>query len=323
MKISVIVPSYNRADTLKNTLDSILAQKVNADLEIVIGDDCSTDNARDVILEYHRMYPDKVRYFFWKDNLGLGSNWLSCLKQCTGDYVCNCDNDDYWHNPQKLQLQLDFMEKYPCVDLCHTDFRTQNRISGVVKEQFCKSVAFEGEDQQKAIMTGHFGCCNATVMYRMTSLKKYLPIDDMISHHFTLQDFPVWMILAAHSSFSEIHVSTATWNMETGSITRPKSCQALKDRMEKERDCFKYICDMFPDKFSYVKEDYDDLCNARYMAFAYKCRNYTEAKYYAKQLGNYITKLDKRKKSMAMHRLTFYTYILCGNLRHWVKVLLD
>ena len=44
--ISVIIPSYNRADTVSMTIDSILAQRVNADVEIVIGDDCSTDNAR-------------------------------------------------------------------------------------------------------------------------------------------------------------------------------------------------------------------------------------------------------------------------------------
>ena len=50
--ISVVIPSYNRADTVGQTIESILAQKVDADIEIVIGDDCSTDNARDVLLKY-------------------------------------------------------------------------------------------------------------------------------------------------------------------------------------------------------------------------------------------------------------------------------
>ena len=47
--ISVIIPSYNRANTVGQTIESILAQKVDADIEIVIGDDCSTDNAREVL----------------------------------------------------------------------------------------------------------------------------------------------------------------------------------------------------------------------------------------------------------------------------------
>lgn len=47
--ISVIIPSYNRANTVEETIESVVAQKVDADIEIVIGDDCSTDNAREVL----------------------------------------------------------------------------------------------------------------------------------------------------------------------------------------------------------------------------------------------------------------------------------
>ena len=50
--VSVIIPSYNRANTVGYTIDSIIAQQVDADIEIVIGDDCSTDNAREVLLQY-------------------------------------------------------------------------------------------------------------------------------------------------------------------------------------------------------------------------------------------------------------------------------
>ena len=53
--ISVIIPSYNRANTVGQTIESIVSQKVNANIEIVIGDDCSTDNAREVLLEYKEM----------------------------------------------------------------------------------------------------------------------------------------------------------------------------------------------------------------------------------------------------------------------------
>lgn len=58
--ISVIIPNYNRADTVGKTIDGILVQKVNADVEIVIGDDCSTDNAREVLLKYKKQYPDMM-----------------------------------------------------------------------------------------------------------------------------------------------------------------------------------------------------------------------------------------------------------------------
>ena len=62
--ISVIIPSYNRANTVGQTIESIVNQKVNANIEIVIGDDCSTDNAREVLLEYKEKYPDIIRLSF-------------------------------------------------------------------------------------------------------------------------------------------------------------------------------------------------------------------------------------------------------------------
>ena len=54
--ISTIIPSYNRADTVGQTIESVLAQEMDADMEIVIGDDCSTDNAREVLLDYKEKY---------------------------------------------------------------------------------------------------------------------------------------------------------------------------------------------------------------------------------------------------------------------------
>ena len=64
--VSVIIPSYNRANTVGQTIESIISQKVDADIEIVIGDDCSTDNAREVLLQYREKYPDIIRLFFWE-----------------------------------------------------------------------------------------------------------------------------------------------------------------------------------------------------------------------------------------------------------------
>lgn len=77
--ISAIIPNFNRADTVGQTIDGILAQKVNADVEIVIGDDCSTDNAREVLLKYQKQYPDIIHLIFHEHNIGLGANWATCV----------------------------------------------------------------------------------------------------------------------------------------------------------------------------------------------------------------------------------------------------
>ena len=92
--ISVIIPSYNRANTVGETIESIVAQQVDADIEIVIGDDCSTDNAREVLEQYRQRHPDIIRLFLREQNMGLGANWAQCVKDCRGEFICNCDNDD-------------------------------------------------------------------------------------------------------------------------------------------------------------------------------------------------------------------------------------
>ena len=127
--ISVVIPSYNRADTVGQTIESIVNQIVNADIEIVIGDDCSTDNARQVLQKYKEKYPNIIRLIFHEHNIGLGANWATCIKACRGKYICNCDNDDYWHNPNKLQLQLDYMESHSGSNVLITDHRTHNKAT--------------------------------------------------------------------------------------------------------------------------------------------------------------------------------------------------
>lgn len=121
MLISIVIPSFNRASTVGQAIESIISQQVNADIEIIIGDDCSTDNAREVLSSYKEKYPDIISLIFHDKNIGLGANWATCVKACRGEYICNCDNDDYWHNPNKLQIQKDYMDSHPGSNVLITD----------------------------------------------------------------------------------------------------------------------------------------------------------------------------------------------------------
>ena len=171
--ISVIIPSYNRANTVGETIESIVAQKVDADIEIVIGDDCSTDNAREVLEQYRQKYPNLIRLFLREQNMGLGANWAQCVKDCRGEFICNCDNDDYWHNPNKLQLQLAYMHAHPECNILITNHRTHNRSTGEIRE--CKADIDHTDIQMNMWGGGHF--CNATIMYRADFMKAHLDLN--------------------------------------------------------------------------------------------------------------------------------------------------
>ena len=309
--ISVVIPSYNRANTVGYTIDSIIAQKVNADIEIVIGDDCSTDNAREVLLQYKEKYPNVIRLFFWEQNLGLGANWASCIKECKGKYICNCDNDDYWHNPDKLQLQLDYMESHPDCNVLITNHRCHNRDTGVITEEVAK---IDRSIPLQRAMWGGCNFCNATIMYRADFMKAHLDLDEFINRRLSLQDWPVWVILAAYTDFEVLPVSTATFGIETVSITRPDTYERLEKRYKGDAIVYQYLCELFPDVFPFDKEGWDRYAYSQLMNLAYRKKDLLSAKKYAQ-----LSRLQSLKAKCTKSRLSFYGYILLKRFKSILK----
>ena len=300
--ISVVIPSYNRADTVGQTIDSILAQKVDADVEIVIGDDCSTDNAREVLLKYKEQHPDAIRLLFHEQNMGLGANWAMCVKACKGKYICNCDNDDYWHNPHKLQLQLDYMESHPECNICITNHRTHNRSTGEIKEV---EVHLDHEHIQDQMWNGG-RFCNATIMYRADFMKAHLDLDEFIKRRLSLQDWPAWVILTAYTDIDLIPISTATFGIETVSITRPDTVERLKNRLDNDKVVYKYLGELFPEKYPYDEEGWEKYANGRLVAKAFDVGDFEAAKKYGKDcmyVGTFKKLCSQYKVLFEMYRL--------------------
>lgn len=304
--ISVIIPSYNRANTVGFTIDSILAQEVDADIEIVIGDDCSTDNAREVLLQYKEKYPDIIKLHFREENMGLGANWAQCVLDCKGKYICNCDNDDYWHNPNKLQIQLDYMESHPNCNICITNHRTHNRDTGIIKE--CKAkINFNNDIQQE--MWGNCSFCNATIMYRADFMKEHLDLQEFINRRLGLQDWPAWVILTAYTGIDLIPVSTATFGIETVSITRPDTYESLERRYNRDKYVCAYLGELFPEKFPYSDEMWDKYQNFQLMNMAFRKGDFEAAKKYGS-----LTYASKKQR-ISQNRFLFSLFVLLKRIK--------
>jgi glycosyltransferase involved in cell wall biosynthesis len=106
--ISVLVITYNHAQYISQTLDSIVSQKGDFVIELIISNDCSTDGTDKAIEEFLEIYTGKVKinYFDQKQNLGILPNLIFALRHCTGDYLAFCEGDDFWTANDKLQKQL-------------------------------------------------------------------------------------------------------------------------------------------------------------------------------------------------------------------------
>ena len=117
--VSISCMTYNHEKYIKDAIEGFLMQKVNFDYEILIGEDCSTDNTRQIVEKYVEKYPDKIRIITSEKNVGSKKNVLRVHKEANGKYIAVCEGDDYWTDPLKLQKQVDYMENHPDCSLCY------------------------------------------------------------------------------------------------------------------------------------------------------------------------------------------------------------
>lgn len=111
--VSIICPSYNHAPYLRQALDSILMQKVSFRIEVLVGEDCSPDNSREILRDYEKKYCDIFRMFYREKNMGATKNGHDLRMRAKGKYLITLETDDYWTDPLKLQKQVDFLEAHP------------------------------------------------------------------------------------------------------------------------------------------------------------------------------------------------------------------
>lgn len=119
VKVSVCIVTYNQKDYIHQCIQSILDQKTNFSLEVIIGDDFSTDGTREIVKKYIKEYPNLITGIFHKKNIGPTQNYFSVHNLASGDYIAHLDGDDY-ALPGKLQIQADFLDSHPeCAVACH------------------------------------------------------------------------------------------------------------------------------------------------------------------------------------------------------------
>jgi glycosyltransferase involved in cell wall biosynthesis len=110
--LSICMITYNHEQYIAQAIESVLMQKTGFDLELVIGEDCSTDNTGLICREYTKRHP-QIKLLSRERNFGMINNFIDTYKNCKGKYIAILEGDDYWTDTAKLQKQVDFLEKNP------------------------------------------------------------------------------------------------------------------------------------------------------------------------------------------------------------------
>ncbi|MGG0657023.1 glycosyltransferase family 2 protein [Rummeliibacillus pycnus] len=162
--ISIITPSYNSSEFIGETIESVIKQTY-PNWEMIIVDDCSTDNTKEVVEKYIQQ-DNRIKYYLLKNNSGAAIARTKAMELATGEYIAFLDSDDIWIE-EKLEKQLSFMKKnnyyFTCTSYQQID-ENRNSLNKTIKSK--KKTNYNG-----VLLSCPVG--NSTVMYDVKKLGKF------------------------------------------------------------------------------------------------------------------------------------------------------
>jgi glycosyltransferase involved in cell wall biosynthesis len=164
--VSILVATYNRAHLIGCAIESALKQKYS-NWEIIVCDDASTDNTEKVIEKWQKK-DKRIKYIKSKKNQGIANNSNMGLYLAKGKYIAILDDDDRWIDENKLNRQVDFLEKNPDYVGCGGGVIV---VNGSDKELY-RYLKPETDQEIRKVALFSNPMANTTTLFRLTAAKK-------------------------------------------------------------------------------------------------------------------------------------------------------
>ena len=221
--ISVLMLTYNHDKFVSQAIEGIINQKTIYSFELVIGEDCSTDVTRQIVLDYQKKYPHIIRVITSDKNVGIVRNNIRTENSCRGKYIALCEGDDYWFDFTKIQKQVTFMEDNPDVGLIHSDVDQLINDTGVVIRNFNKTNGVDYSfcfDVFTAILVGQYSIHTCSVCAKRKLFVDAIRDVDLAREAETnMGDLQRWLYIAKNSKIHYINESYAVRRVLTDSAS--------------------------------------------------------------------------------------------------------
>ena len=199
-------------------IDSWLEQKIDFKIEIIIGDDCSTDNTVLEIKKYLKSN-NHIKLIERSKNIGFMNNFIDTYKQCNGKYIAICEGDDYWSDKNKLQMQVDFLENNKDYVLTHTNVFTlnnENKLSQLKPDNYCSKNNIYNKNEISTL----------TAVFRNFNID----FSEKWSQ-FMMADWPLWISLSEKGRFKYFGEKTGVYRINPTGIWQ----NGWKDKVGSDR----------------------------------------------------------------------------------------
>lgn len=319
VKISVAVITYNQQDTIAQTLDSILMQKGDFDLELVIGEDCSLDNTYVICQAYAEQYPAIVKLLPNTHNLGIMANFARVMKACTGDYIGMCAGDDYWCDDHKMQKQLEYFSMHPSVGVVSTaGYKLLVKTNTLVPNAVAPIHPIEDGDVKGFYFSpnyqGGLYAMPLTLLIKR-ELLRYVDFDEFVHRGFPVEDLPMQAVLAQHAKWGHVNDLCVVYRVYKESATfisfdNPRYLSVCRGMVEIRR----YLNELFPKDACFTEAQLQEYEFYKEFLLYLHQKDYKNAKHLIANVPNFIANTEKVKQAKRFSR-TWLHFIVA----HYIK----
>jgi len=229
-RVSICVTAYNHGSFIRQCLQSLVDQRSTSPFEVVVGEDCSTDDTRAVVLEFARRYPAVVRPLLPERNLGMFANYRTVQAAARGEFICHCDGDDAWE-PGKLEAEVAFLDANPQCVAVFTNAWVMSE-DGTRVGVFSRGVP-PSFDTSYLIRDGNF-LHHSSMMYRSRLRESALPAQGPFI------DFQVYVRLARHGALGYIDQLLTSYRGESAASAIGRDNSGVR------RLVWQALCDVQP-----------------------------------------------------------------------------
>ncbi|MBM4075157.1 MAG: glycosyltransferase [Planctomycetes bacterium] len=211
-RVSVLMLAYNHDRFIGQAIESVVSQECDFPIELIIGEDCSTDDTRQICQQYAVRHPDKIQLMLHESNVGALENAKRVYDSCRGEYLAVCEGDDYWTDRRKLDRQVAALDAHSHWSACY--HRVRVLFEDAAGDETFFPTVVPGEELTLEQLAAENCVSTCSVMYRR-QLVPELP-DWFLK--LQLADWPLNILYASHGPFGYLNDVMSVYRRHAGGM---------------------------------------------------------------------------------------------------------
>lgn len=227
--VSIRCLVYNHEPYLRQCLDGFVMQKTTFPFEAIVHDDASTDGSAAIIREYAEKYPDIIKPIYETENQYRKGTILKILDAAihpSAKYIAICEGDDYWTDPHKLQIQVDFLESHPDYSLSVHEYTEWDEEKGAYRPhqiEFLKNTKKDLTLTLDDYATGVFFTKTLTSVYRRSAI-----IESKFQYYDAKFDMTLFYALMTQGKCYLFNRVMGCYRIQPNSLTAPNNIRKFR-----------------------------------------------------------------------------------------------